>query len=236
MSEFKYLNFPIVMLKGFLNELPNHEDFQNLLENIMMFHLYNHSLLLENDTYVNEDQFDRFKKSVKYFNLDLKNIDNFYENSEKIYNKYVDFKVFTGLNILIFWDYYNCEKKEFDYYCLIAHLSFKSILGKKKYTKSNYEHLQARMSGFESTKDDISKRLSLSRYQLDKIRKNLELYWDLKYYSNHTRGFYFGYKNISLEDLIEIAIKNKEKNKLKLLYERKKEAEMMVILKNKLMK
>ena len=65
------------------------------------------------------------------------------------------------------------------------------------------------MSGKSKSKADIDPTLKpfTSRYQLDKIKQELQLNWGLKYYSMKTRGFYVSF-TMSLTELAKIAEKN----------------------------
>ena len=68
-----------------------------------------------------------------------------------------------------------------------------------------------------------------NRYQLDKIKLDLQLNWGLKLYGNHTRGFYVSF-SMSLESLIKQAELRRKKYKLKGLQRQKEDAKKAVLL------
>jgi hypothetical protein len=88
----------------------------------------------------------------------------------------------------------------------------------------------ARMYGFRNVADSKqSNGKVLPRYQLDKIKLELQQDWYLIYYSNlGIRGFYLSFK-LSLEKLIELAELNRQSKKAKMLKQDKKEAYQKVI-------
>jgi hypothetical protein len=136
-------------------------------------------------------------------------------------------------------------KSDFDIAVFLAYCGLRSILGNKTYTKTNNEHLMARMAGY-NTYDDYKKSgaridyfetnfstVQKIRYQLTQkiIEKELMLKWGLKYYSSNSRGFYFGF-NIEFRDLVRGVELSKKTIKVKQL--KKTNAEIIRDVKSKL--
>jgi hypothetical protein len=72
-----------------------------------------------------------------------------------------------------------------------------------------------------------------SRYQLDKIKSELELNWGLKLYGYHTRGYYASFK-LDLPDLAEKAEAKRISLRRKELADAKKLARQAAITKIKM--
>jgi len=85
------------------------------------------------------------------------------------------------------------------------------------------------MSGNSGKGEPINPLLTkyTSRYQLDKIKRELEINWGLKLYGNHTRGYYVSFE-LALDNLIMQAELKRKRYKEKQLRNRKNEALRMV--------
>ncbi len=134
----------------------------------------------------------------------------------------------------------NKDKSEFDVAQLAAYVSIKSILGTKKYVKTNKAHIVSRMFGYSSVKhlpkEMIPSIKSLftkynSRYHIDKVLQLLELNWNVITYSNHIRGMYIAMGNkISIVELASAVETKKKKNQISELKRSKIEARDMALL------
>jgi len=109
------------------------------------------------------------------------------------------------------------EKKEIEVAQLLAYIAVRSIIGEKKYIKTNKPHIVARMFGFSSVKKvvniknkDLHDKYS-KRHHIDKLLLALQLDWNICIYSNRTRGLFLSLsKYFSLQKLIEIAEQKKK--------------------------
>lgn len=220
----KYFNFPVKLMQGVLLGSKNIKAFLN---DVLYYHIYNHYLKLtdiyEDGEIMEETDIERFKRSASFWGVTLGNAENSLERGEYLHRQ--KYKVYTGLNISLFWDYYKSDNKtDFQKECLFMHLAFKSILGKKEYSKTDNILLYGRMLGKE-TKEEYTRLkngLKFTRWRRDKIITELETNWGLKYYSRNTRGFYFGY-DIGLEKLILTAESKTESFKRETLKNKKEE-------------
>lgn len=205
------------------------KDKKEFLDILLYYHIYNHYLKLEK-IYKDEDggiiyeetDTERIKRSASFWGVTLKYPNECLKNGKRLHA--YKYKVFTGINSDIFWDFYKNKKSDFDWECLFAHLGLKSILGKKEYAKTNNIMLYTRMLGKE-TQDEykaLKNGLNFTRWHRDKIITELETNWGLKYYSRNLKGFYFGY-DIELEKLIQIAESKRENFKREQLKQTKKE-------------
>jgi hypothetical protein len=112
-------------------------------------------------------------------------------------------------------------KTEFEQAQLLAYIAINSIIGTKKYTKTNRKHIVSRMFGYASFSKMSEKELSeiqnkyLTRYHFDRVILHLELNWNICTYSNKMRGIYISMKNkFPLDELIALAEKRKQSNRI----------------------
>lgn len=214
-DERQYFNFPVQLLKGIF------KDKQGVLNSILYFALYAHSLKINNGerflrTEVNTDLKD-FLTSAKYFNVTLGDGKNAYNKGRELFNSIPNDSPTTGLNTSIFWDFYKNHKSDLEIACLLAFLAIRSILGMKSYCKITNAYLWARMDGKSKTIEDVSELSPdvaryAKEYQTKKIKETLRNDWGLKYYSYHTRGFYVSF-DLELGKLVFEAEKRKKKSK-----------------------
>ena len=217
MSE-RFFNFPIQMMQGVLEGWKDKDEF---LRDLLYYHIQSHAEKIEDLNEYEETEEQRFKRSAEFWGVKMSgNIERSYERGAELLEEFEKSKVFVGISTEIFWNFYQNEKTQFEWECLVAFLALKSILGKKTFCKSNNALLYARMSGNESVTDLHS--LTLSRFHRDKIILKLEIEWNLKYYSRYTKGFYFGI-DTTLQDLIFFAEDRRESFKAKELKKSKDE-------------
>jgi hypothetical protein len=197
----RYFNFPIELLNGFFDQ-----PITDTFDKIISYSVYK----ISKDYHGTMDEKLNYASSffeVAYLTeshiIDGKHLFFSYPNSPM-----------TGIATKMLVEFYLDESKtEFEKVCLLAFLSLKSILGTKKYCKSNYELLFARMHGLRKSLpiDEYKPCTIISNYNTrrkrDKIRTELEDNWHLQYYSEKMRGFYFGIE-IKRADLVNLAIKN----------------------------
>jgi len=210
-----YYQFPIELIKGVFNDSKKKQEFLN---EILYYSIFAFSEELKNKNEYEENDIQRFNASAKLLNVSLGNLENAYRIGETKYYEHSGNKCLVNLNNDIFWQFYKEEKSDFDWRCLIAFLAIKSIIGRKKYTKTNNTFLLSRMAGFSATNEDHG--IKLTRYQLDKIKTELQLNWHIVYHGRNTRGFFVGI-NISLEDLMLDSETKKKSNREKALREQK---------------
>lgn len=219
MSKPIYLTFPIILLNNGIT------DIKECMSNAMDYCLYDEILRQQRSGSYNpiNDAFDKLpikwyneKKSIKNGQLLFDSID---ENAPK-----------TSINFDMIFDIYKNKKSEFEIVCFIAFSAIKSIIQKQKFKKITNEYLLSRMSGYSKTCKDINPLLKkyASRYQLTKIKEELQLSWGLKYYAVKTRGFYVSFA-MPLNTLAIMAERNNRKYKLKKLDNEIKEARMRAI-------
>jgi len=147
---------------------------------------------------------------------------------------------YCSVKISMLNEFISKEKTEKQWHELLGFLAIKSILGKSKYSKTNYKHILSRMLGLASYKDLIN--TNLSEYQnklidqytrnnqiaedkmkrlIDKLRAN----WHITHYARFTRGFYISIEGRkSEEELMFICEDQRETNKIKELNMRSRNA------------
>ena len=141
----------------------------------------------------------------------------------------------TGISREIYWDYRKNKKKKWQVAQLLGFLALKSIVGKSECAKTNNRHWMARMSGLNKEGDGpIDPYVSefMTEYRIQKLKKLLQVHWNLKHYGRYTRGFWISFhKKVSLEDLILQAERGKSSNKIKDLKNKEEEARRSALAK-----
>src|SRR5690242_7142518 len=134
MSE-RFFNFPIQMMQGVLEGWKEKDEF---LRDILYFHIENHAQKIEDHNEYEETEEQRFKRSAEFWGVKMSgNIERSYERGAELLEEFEKSKVFVGISTEIFWNFYQNEKTQFEWECLVAFLALKSILGKKTFCKSN---------------------------------------------------------------------------------------------------
>lgn len=205
------------MLQGVINGEKCKRDFLN---EVLYYTIYAYSEDLKDKNEYEETDIQRFIKASKSLGTTLGNPEKSLEIGESLFYDYTANKCLVNLNKDIFWQYYKEDKTDLDWRFLAAFLAIKSIIGRKPYAKTNNAFLLSRMAGFSVTNENHG--IKITRYQLDKIKTELQLKWHIVYHGRNTRGFFVGIdSNISIEDLI-LNSESKKRSKLeKDLKERK---------------
>ncbi len=214
----KYLNFPIRLLNGAFS------DIKTAMDNIMYYAGFVHCDLLEigNNT-------EKMKASGSYLGITYGNPKEAYKNGKMLYDSLPENQPMAGINKDTCFDFYKHYKTPDQIAVLLAFLAIKSIVGSKPYYKTNIEQIGCRMAGLVSVKekDDIPEDIKnyLSRRKFDKIKYELQVNWNVNFYSYYTRGFYVSIDNkLKLDQLVFEAEKNRISNKQKEIAIRIKEA------------
>ena len=220
-DEVRYLLFPIELLK----EL----DIKKVCDKALDYGIYRKALdfIVEGNSKVMPQHIEQ---SMKYFGLIGGDMAKMAKNGTMLFDTFNHNNPMVSLSKDILMQYYKEDKTDFEVLVFRAYCAIRSILGTKPYIKVTNDYLMARMYGFRSVADSKqSNRKILPRYQLDKIKLELQQDWYLIYYSNlGIRGFYLSFK-LSLEKLIEVAELNRQSTKAKMLKQDKKEAYQKVI-------
>ena len=214
MSEPKYLTFPIQIIEGGLNNITGS------LNNAMYYCLYYQYLKkveYQSDEPANE--------AAEYLGITFNYIDKALKAGKSLYETNPKNSPLTSITKDMIFDFYENDKTQFEIVCFLSFAALKSIIQDQGYKKMTNEYLLSRMSGNSKSKADIDPTLKpfTSRYQLDKIKQELQLNWGLKYYSNKARGFYVSF-TMPLDKLAMIAEKKNKTYKLKQLKQMKQQA------------
>ena len=226
MSQVRYLNFPVIILKGFLLKP------ERTLRNILYYAIYSYSLQFEGDMR------GRLKTALEYYNLTTSLFDEDIKRIIAIGERYRAYKDYphTGLGTHIYLDFIYSKKTHYDRLCLLAYLALKSILGNSLYCKTNNRLLFARMAGEAKASDFTNLPPEFDRYiksrdyliyWSDKLRGSLED-WYFVFYSRRTRGFYASLQ-LSLDDLAYIAESNSKANRDKIRKQEKRAAYLKAV-------
>jgi hypothetical protein len=190
-------------------------DIHTAVNNAMEYGLYiycqkDEGILEENDSFMGilfADKYEAFRRG------------------KRLYDKTPSKCPKTSINVDILFDFYKNNKSDFEVVTFLAFAAIRSILQKQAYSKITNQYLLSRMAGGTSKDADLPDCLIPynNRYQLDKIKTELQLHWGLKLYGNHTRGFYVSF-SMDLEDLVYHAEKNRKAYQERQLKNQKKEA------------
>ena len=209
----KYMTFPVVILKDGLT------DIKRCVNDAMEYCLYDY--YLRNDG----EQQEMVDDAGFFYGISWGNKNKSFERGKIIYESIPENSPKTSISVSMIFDFYKNEKSEFEIVTFLAFAAIRSIIQKQAYTKITNDYLIGRMSGNKGKGDSINPLLAkyTSRYQLDKIKQELENNWGLKLYGNKTRGYYVSFK-LDIKSLIYQAERRRKKNKQRKLQQEKKKA------------
>lgn len=221
MNDVRYLLFPI--------ELLQESEIKKVCDKALDYGIYRKALdfIVEGEIKVMPKHIEQ---SLKYFGLSGGNLPNMVNKGKVLFDTFNHNNPMVSISKEILMQFYKEDKTDFEVLTFRAYCAIRSILTTKPYAKATNDYLMARMYGFRSVANfEQSESHVLPRYQLDKIKLELQKDWYLIYYSRQTRGFYLSF-SISLEKLIYHAELNRESYKAKTLKQAKNEAYQKVML------
>ena len=210
----RYLLFPIELLQN--------NDIQVVCRNAFDYSIYRKAIDFANPN--EKVKTVHIQEAMEYFNLVVRNLEHKLKNGRELFDTFSNGNPLVSINKNIVIDFQN-DKQPFEVLTFRAYCSIRSILGDKPYWRATNDYFMARMLGYRSENDWRENNTSdaFTRYQLDKLKAELQLNWGLVYYSKQTRRFYISYK-MTLENLILKAEQKRQSNKLKKLRNIKEEA------------
>ena len=214
MSEkIRYLTFPVAILKDSLI------DIKQCVNNAMYYCLYDYYLRYGGSKEI------MIKEAGSFYGIKWGNKVSAFDKGKLLFESLPDKSPKTSISIAMIFDFYKNEKTEFEIITFLAFAAIRSILQRDRYKKMSNESLIGRMSGNSRKGEPINPLLNkyTKRYQLDKIKKELEINWGLKLYGKHTRGYYVSFK-MDFESLMYQVEKRKKKYRLMKLQQEKKAA------------
>jgi len=208
-----YLTFPVCLLSNGIT------DIRTVTDNIMNYCAYNRACK-ECGTIE-----QRMTQAGHYFNLTWGDWKSSYDKGKLLFDQTPARSPVTSINKDIVFDFYANSKTEFEIICFLAFAGIRSILQTKPYVKITNEYLLARMAGRNTIKDvnryhkfpkEFEKYIIKgipNRYQMDKIKTELQNHWGLKIYARFTRGFYVSFEGkMKFEDLVFEVEKRRKSN------------------------
>ena len=186
-------------------------------------------------------QDDNFKdKAIEYYQIKVAydflgitgNYDNCIKRGQKIESQIPDKEPMPMVSKTLLFQFRDHSKTEFDLMQFACYVGVRSILGKKKYSRTNKKMILCRAFGYSSIKHlpdelpELFKKYS-KRYHIDRVINFLELNWNFMTYSNNMRGIYVAAADkMTLEELAIIAETKKHSKRLDELKNRKKDAKL----------
>jgi hypothetical protein len=152
--------------------------------------------------------------ALKYYNITNGNIEQINQFGEMLYNSIPLKSPKVGIKYEMLNDFYLNDKTEFEIVVFCAFCAVRSFLLFKAYFKATNNYMLIRMAGLNK-KDEINNlpetlKKYNNRYQLTKIKNELQENWNLIYYSVYIHGFYVSF-DLTLEQLSLEAEKKKIK-------------------------
>jgi hypothetical protein len=189
----RFLNFPIVLLKGFLD---NHKE---CLDNIFFYAVFE-MVFSEKAKFKSIGEFQN--EFEFYFDSDL--ITEIQKHGKGLFDLYNGVKCArTGLHFNSFVDFRK-PKKEFDLVCLLLFLALKSIVQTKPYANAKDALILSRMAGYSKVESDIPENIAYwmktGSRRRPKVFNELEKYFKLVK-ANSARGTTFSINKLTQEQL-----------------------------------
>ncbi|NVO21696.1 MAG: hypothetical protein HXX13_18495 [Bacteroidetes bacterium] len=210
----RYINFPICLLAN------AQENFQKTCSNILSYGLF-----IFCQSHPQKNKSEQFNQAMDYYKVTIENPELSYAQGERLFNEIPPKNPKAGISTKTLMDFYTNPKSEFEIDSFLAFCGMRSILQKKAYCKITNEYLLARMAGLTSPMNDQKLPIMVTkyqkRYQIDKLREQLQINWGLKLYSYHARGYYISFK-LTIEELItQVEMRRAKSNKQRRISEKK---------------
>ena len=214
-----YLTFPIVILKDSIKNI------KQAANNAMFYCLYDYCKDKQGT------QTNLIKEAEKHFEIVYSNKKEAYDTGKILYDCVPDKCPKTSIRKDTIFDFYKNNKTEFEVITFLAFAALRSILQRQPYTKITNEYLIGRMAGNSTAGEPLPNDLFKynNRYQLDKIKLELQLSWGLKLYSYKNRGYYVSF-SLEIFQLIKCAELKRKSRKEKELKQKKDDARKAVLV------
>lgn len=228
-----YFNFPIEFLEGFM------ENTNKCFDKILYHGICSYAVHLADDSEERDVTQEDFELVAKELGVKLNDV-------TKAYNDGCDLCFLharspkVGISRRVLWDFYNNEKTDFEKFTLLAYLAAKSIVQNKVFCRVTNSFWVSRMAGASKVIPGLSEALQskdksrlgilipgelfnfISKpYRLQKVKRELEMNWGLKYFAHQSRGTYMTFEG-ELEDLVKAKLENTQAYKDKLFQAKKK--------------
>ena len=245
-NNFKYIQFPLFILRK------THEDFDKTMDYITAYGVYHKSI-----KHGNSETID-MRVGLGYLNLCSDIPDEVLEQWKTyaimIDQHYKEIKTHSGKNypmpnikVQLMQSISKEDKTTKKIDLFLGYLSVQSILGKRRYFKTNNKHVLARMMGYASIKEieqigleyfrvekphlfELYHRYTdpkgeVSKYKMKTFFRNLMTNWRVLKGVDNSRGFYVTMQDkMTVDQLAKVIKANKEKSKGKRLEKEMKEA------------
>lgn len=210
-----YLTFPMQLLKDGIDNI------SGCMDKAMCYCLYwNYTKIEYHATEANN-----MKSAAIRTGVDFPNLRGSFNEGKKIHDSIRVNAPKVSINLSTILDFYKNTKTPFEVVCFLTFAGIRSILQKQPYTKITNDYLLGRMAGNKSKEEPLPKWIIpfANRYQLDKIKSELQDNWGLKLYAYHTRGFYVSFK-LSKDEIAFYAEKKRKSSKEKARQEENRQA------------
>ncbi|NVN96956.1 hypothetical protein HXX01_01855 [Candidatus Nomurabacteria bacterium] len=226
-----YFTFPIRIIVGAT------DDIRVATSNIMDYCGYECAVRLKGTIK------EKMKESGIHLGLTWGDVERTYYNGEKLSKSIPLHSPMTSINKDIVFDFYKNDKTEFEAITFLAYAAIRSIIQSKPFVKVTNDYLLTRMAGYSKVSEihipnredypglkdknnlpPLFKKYS-TRYQLDKIKLELQNHWGMKLYARHTRGFYVSF---SMKDYSELVFEVEKRRKSNIERIRKEEQQKAI--------
>lgn len=212
----RLLNFPIVLLKGFI------EDHEKCLNDIFRYSVY--KMVFSKDAI-----FDNLEEFIEEFDFPInENYIPSIEKNGKILFDSCDGMNYarTGIHINTLSSFYK-DRNQFDVVCLLLFLALKSIVQKKPYANAKDALIFSRMAGYSKVEGKIPENIAY--WMKTGSRKRTKVFTELeKSYklvkAYKARGTTFSINKMNQEQLEFAILQNRDQKSVRDLNEKKRQA------------
>jgi len=215
----KYLTFPVAIFKN------SNLDTKRVTEDILAYCLYD-NCQKSGQPFTK----DLIESETKWMGIKFPDLTAAYEKGYELYHSLPQGSPKASVTNTVIKDFHQHPKTEFESICFLAFAASRSILQKQSVIKLPNRYLVARMAGHSGISEPLPGWIEKydNRYQLGKIKQELQHNWGLKLYAHHTRGSFISFK-MTLEELIMYAEGKRRKTKEKQLRKQKEEIRQRVL-------
>lgn len=211
-KDVKYFFIPIQLFKEAFTK------FHKSLDMALCYCVYDY---LDNNFLLDSDLGYSKKLVQNYYGISLRNYNDCIQVGKQIKESLPAKAPKASISVVAFKNYYEkesagdfSEKEKFDVVVFLAYAGLKSYVQRQAYKRITNKEFISRMAGNAKSNEPLPEWISKysTRYQLDRIKKELQLNWGLSLYGFHTRGFYVSF-DLNFKELVRQVEKKRRKRK-----------------------
>jgi hypothetical protein len=213
-AKARFLNFPVVLLKGFLD---NHKE---CLYNIFYYAVF--EMVFSKEKIF--DSMEEFQEEFDFY-FDSELTTEIQKNGKILFDLYDGVKCArTGIHFNSFSDFIE-PRKEFDLVCFLLFLALKSIVQTKPYANAKDALILSRMAGYSKAQGDIPENIAYWMKTGSRNRTKVFTVLEKSYKlvrAYKARGTTFSINKMNQEQLELTIIQNKDQKSVRDINEKKR--------------